>query len=95
MAIPPKDIEEAEGYECVWMQLNCYNGKKYTLKRTFQDSTIYMTEGEIDKADNNILIESLSSSHSSKREDNISVFLLKLIGLHNKQLKEKKIKKDQ
>ncbi|HII02714.1 TPA: AAA family ATPase [Methanosarcinaceae archaeon] len=90
---PPKSIEEANGYECVWMQLSSYSGKSYTLKRTFQDSNIYMTEGEIDDANTRPLIEGLSSSHSSKKEDNISVFLLKMIGLHNKKLKESKYKK--
>ncbi|MFA5406758.1 MAG: hypothetical protein WC307_05365 [Candidatus Nanoarchaeia archaeon] len=82
----PKPIKESDGYSEIRLQINTYDGKYFTLSRKFNDNNIYLAEVEIDQFDN-VETKRLSAQHSSKNEDNISYFLLNLIGLNGRKLK--------
>jgi DNA repair ATPase RecN len=86
----PKNIEEAEGYREVRAEIGTYDGKVYSLSRLFNDTKILMAECSLDKFNSNNT-RKLSATHSAKNDENISSFLLELIGLKGKKLKKNNI----
>lgn len=90
---PPKDIEEAEGYDCIWMEIHTYYGESFTIKRKMGNSQLLLIGAELPEAKTSTIVQTLSSTHSSTKESNISAFLLKLTNLRDKQIKESKYKK--
>ncbi|WP_342488867.1 hypothetical protein MKX67_03725 [Cytobacillus sp. FSL W7-1323] len=75
----PKKIVEAKGYNAVLMEIEPYDGGKYTIRRCFgkEDVEVYDASFELigkQKAD------TLKLKHDKERENNISVFYLKKSG---------------
>lgn len=90
---PPKDIEEAEGYDCIWMEISTGSGDTFTLKRKMGDSELLLIKDKLPEAKTSTVFKILHSRHNNKKEDNISIFLLKLLDLVGKQLKQSKSEK--
>lgn len=82
---PPKNIPESRDYNEIRLQINTFEGKEITLSRRFKEDWIYASNCNIEKFDNVSKIK-LNAKHDSKKEDNISCFLLKLVGLYGKKV---------
>ncbi|MGD0978044.1 MAG: hypothetical protein ABR962_02765 [Candidatus Bathyarchaeia archaeon] len=83
----PKKIKQAEGYEKIRAEIRTFDGHTYTLNRQFNDNSIYVAECEFERFDQTGA-RRLSTYHSEKNDNNISVFLLKLIRMDGKRLKK-------
>ncbi|MCB4791970.1 MAG: hypothetical protein LHV68_08790 [Elusimicrobia bacterium] len=81
----PNKIKEAEGYDEIRLNLCTYDNRDFTISRKFGDSKIYVAQTVIDNFDK-VSTNKLNSIHSSKSDDNISYFLLSLIGLEGKKM---------
>lgn len=81
----PDKIKEAEGYDEIRLNLCTYDNSDFTIARKFGDSKIYVAKTSIDNYDK-VSTDKLNSIHSPKSDDNISYFLLSLIGLEGKKL---------
>ena len=81
----PNKIKEAEGYDEIRLNLCTYDNQDFTIGRKFGDSKIYVAKASMDDYDK-VSTDKLNSIHSSKSDDNISYFLLSLIGLEGKKL---------
>lgn len=82
----PKDIPEANGYAEVLAEIKTFDGKTITISRSFNDNQLYVAECSFSEFDKQNTTK-LSSKHSPKTENNISSYLLNLIGLKGKKLK--------
>jgi hypothetical protein len=83
----PKEVEEAEGYKEVRAEFSTYNNKRFTLSRMFKEKVIYLAESSINEFSKNNTIK-LSAKHSSKNDENISSYLLDILGMKGKKLKK-------
>lgn len=83
----PKKIKEAKEYEKIRAEIRTFDGRVFTLNRQFDDNSIYVAECAFEEFDNKAP-RRLSTYHSEKNDDNISVFLLSLIKLDGKRLKK-------
>jgi hypothetical protein len=82
----PKDVEEADGYNEVRAELKTYDGKIFSISRKFEDAKIYLVEAPLSDFDSNEQIQ-LSAKHDNSADDNLSSYLLDLLGLKGKKLK--------
>ena len=82
----PKEIEEAQGYNEVIIEIHTLEGKTFTISRNFNDSQLYLAECSYEDFDTTPTIK-LSSIHNPNNDNNISSFLLNIIGLKGKKLK--------
>jgi len=83
----PKEIRQSKGYEKIRAEIRTFDGRIFTLDRQFNDNCIYVAECAFDEFDHKEP-RRLSATHSEKNDNNISVFLLKLIKLDGKRLKK-------
>ena len=85
---PPKDIVEANGYKEIRLQINTYDGKEFTLSREFngvKGEKIRLARANIDRYD---LVEvSELNAHAGTLHNDVSTFLLDLVGLNGRKLK--------
>lgn len=83
-ATPPRQIPESTGYDQAHLTIEGVDGKSYLLTRALQGGDFLLREPLNPNAQQ---IE-LSSRHSATDPDNISTFLLRLIGLDQKRLRK-------
>lgn len=83
----PKDIEEAKGYTEARAEIHSYDGVVFSLVRRFGDNKIYLAECTLEEF-NNQKQRQMSIVHSDKNNENISSYLLELLGLRGKKLKK-------
>ncbi|MBZ4370221.1 hypothetical protein [Corallococcus sp. AS-1-6] len=80
------DIEERVGYDRAWLGLNAPNLADSTLVRALAGGAIQLVAG-LSSGDEPVTeLRRLAPNHDSDRDDNISQFLLALIGLTDRQL---------
>ena len=87
---PPKEIPESIGYTEVYLELQTYSGKSFTLNRNIKGGNFKVREVEIDKFLTNGISTNLKEQHSNTSSDNISQFLLGLSGFAEKWAKQDK-----
>ncbi len=85
---PPKPITESEGYDKVRAEIRTYDGKVFTLSRQFNDTFAYLSETSFEDFKDNAAKK--FSVKLSENETNLSGYLLKLLGLVGKKLKNTK-----
>lgn len=83
-ATPPRQIPESAGYDQAHLTIEGVDGKSYLLTRALQGGDFLLREL---LNPNGQQIE-LSSRHSATDPDNISTFLLRLVGLDQKRLRK-------
>lgn len=80
-----KKIEESKGYDTVYLEIRTYDEKPITIMRSFDSNEIYVSYSNINEINPSSIIK-LKSKHEPNREDNISKFLLKLIGINENKI---------
>ena len=90
----PKDIEEAKGCVEVRAEIKTYKGETFSISRKFGDTKIYVAECFLSDF-NKTETKQLSAKHSSKNDNNISTFLLNLLGLKGKKLRKNNLNEKQ
>lgn len=73
----PKEIEEAKGYEEVYIEIMGLKKEIYTVRRNITDGKMYLYEAEYDNK-NLVKPTKLKNKHSKSNKNNISTFLLDL-----------------
>ena len=82
---PPRSIPESRGYDKAELVIEASDGKTYGLTRALQGGEMLLTEyvdGEEKAA------SALGARHSAAAGDNISSFLLNLVGLSGKRVRK-------
>jgi len=88
----PKVIPEAIGYINFYLSIKTYNGESYTFFRKLNSKSILIKECDIKEYDNTTI--KFEEYHiNTKKEKNISTFLLKLNGIEDKCLRKSKSSK--
>lgn len=82
---PPRQIPESRGYDTAHLQIWAQNGKTYELSRALQGGDFSLLE--IDGAGATDTT-TLAPRHSAGTAENISTFLLRLIGLEGKRIRK-------
>ncbi|MEP7165205.1 MAG: hypothetical protein ABI741_10950 [Ferruginibacter sp.] len=80
----PKTPNETRGYTTLFLSFTC-NNKKYTLERSILSNDVKIYYDEYDKIK---IADSKIVSGSANAKENISEFLMGLIGIENKKLKK-------
>lgn len=81
----PRNIPESSGYDVAHLSIAAADGRRFELTRALQGGDLALSEfGDISKNSG----VTLAARHSSKKTDNISAFLLRLIGLDGKRVRK-------
>ena len=86
---PPDEIDEAAGYETLWLEIITWGGAVFTLERSLKGGDLNLYECELTKVGNHEP-EPLKSKKATKSTRSVSSFLLKLCDLDNVELLSKK-----
>ena len=83
-----RDIPERVGYDRVWLGFELPEGKPYTLERAVVGGKYSLFEGlhKSIPADQTPII--LNGKHNPQRNNNVSMFLLGLLGLSGKRIQK-------
>ncbi len=85
---PPKPFREAEGYDRVLLAIKPWGSRStFTIERSLRGGDVLLHEGEPDPFEPNSSAKRLKSKHDSKKDDNLSAFLLGLCDLSGKRLR--------
>lgn len=80
---PPRQIPESVGYDRVHLVIEAKLGGRYELTRALEGGDFQLRDLSNDDGSSN-----LAGRHSSTDPDNISTFLLRLVGLDQKRLRK-------
>ncbi|MES9994009.1 MAG: hypothetical protein ABW098_18825 [Candidatus Thiodiazotropha sp.] len=83
-----RDIPERVGYDRIWLGLEKDDGEAFTLERSSNGGNFRFYEGLHTEPPEHIEPISLAQKHNPTREDNLSTYLLKAIGLSGKKVKK-------
>src|SRR5206468_2202662 len=83
---PPRKIPEATGYDSAWLEISVDDGRRFEFRRSLEGGGFAVVRLGNDQEVGEPT--TLGSKHSSRSEDNLSAFLLKLIGLDGKQVRK-------
>jgi len=81
----PRQLPESKGYDTAWLSIAASDGRLFELKRALQGGDFELTGGV---ADNAAPARTLACRHSARDDENISSFLLSLVGLAHKQVRK-------
>ena len=81
----PKEPPEAKGYTNLFLTLNA-GKKKFTIERSVLSNDVRVYEDEYDNIDNDTPYKELSASANAR--DNLSEYLLNIVGIEGKKLKK-------
>lgn len=81
----PKEPPEAKGYTNLFLTLNA-GEQKFTIERSVLSNDIRVYEDEYDNIDDDTPYKELSAN--AKARDNLSDYLLKIVGIEGKKLKK-------
>jgi hypothetical protein len=87
---PLRDFPEREGYDRVLLGMQLTSGESFTLQRSTAGGGFLMVEGLHD-AEFPEGASELREQHDERREDSLSRFLLKKIGLIDKRIRRNKL----
>ncbi len=77
--IKPKEIEEAQGYDEIYLEIEDFEENIYTLKRNITDGKMFLYQCRYELKDTVATIN-IKEEHNKFDEKNISTFLLNLCG---------------
>lgn len=83
-----RDIPQRVGYDRIWLTLERSDGTIFTITRSTGGGDFNLFEGTIKEEPADVPPVVLKSKHTHKNEDNISTYLLSLIGANGKKLKK-------
>lgn len=83
---PLPEIPEREGYDRAWLGMTMPSDDNVTLTRALVGAAFELHSGLVSSSIAGRNVRSLSARHDHTNEDNISQFLLKEIGLADKQI---------
>jgi hypothetical protein len=78
---PPKKIHEARNYKHILMEIETNNGVIISFRREINDNLIFAAYSSIDNLNKLQKAIPLNSQHDAANSENISMFLLKKIGI--------------
>jgi hypothetical protein len=81
----PKEPPEAKGYTNLFLTLNA-GEQKFTIERSVLSNDVRVYEDEYDNIDDDTPCKELSASANAR--DNLSDYLLKIVGIEGKKLKK-------
>lgn len=82
-----RDIPERVGYDRILLGITTAEGKDYTLQRSIDGGSFRRFEGLVKETPEGKKVgDSLSAAHTTKNYSNLSHWLLKEIGLDNKEI---------
>jgi hypothetical protein len=84
-----RDIPERVGYDRIWLTLARPDGSLFTITRSPEGGDYLLYEGELREAVPNATPTILKEKHDAKKSDNLSSYLLGLVGAQGKKLKSK------
>jgi hypothetical protein len=80
---PPRQIPESRGYDTVRLSIVAHDGPGFELTRALQGGDFLLAESGAPETAGQV---TLGSRHSASTEENISTFLLRLVGLEGKRV---------
>lgn len=83
----PKNIKEAKKYKQIFLEIEDYQNKYYTLISDLAGGNFQLFNCKIDEISTNIKPRFLDRKHSPISEDNVSAFLLSLNNIRDKQIR--------
>lgn len=83
----PKNIEESHGYYKLFLEIQSYNNDYYTIYRELGNNEFHVWKSAFSEIESN-QYKVYSLKHSDTNEENISSFLLQLIGIQNFKIKK-------
>ena len=83
-----RDIPERVGYDRVWLGFESPEGKLYTLERAVVGGKYSLFEGLHTAVPGEIKPVILNGKHNPQRDNNVSMFLLGLLGLSDKRIQK-------
>ncbi|PWK63680.1 AAA family ATPase [Aminobacter sp. AP02] len=83
-----RDIPERVGYDRVWLGLESPDGKPYTLERAVVGGKYSLFEGLHKAVPAGVSPVVLNGKHNPQRTNNVSMFLLGLLGLSDKRIQK-------
>ncbi|WP_237228812.1 hypothetical protein [Rubinisphaera sp. JC750] len=86
---PPDEIDEAAGYETLWLEIITWGGAVFTLERSLKGGDLNLYECELKEVSNHEP-ELLKAKKATKNTRSVSNFLLKLCDLEGVELLAKK-----
>ncbi|MCX6218305.1 hypothetical protein [Spirosoma sp.] len=86
----PKEIKEVKGYTKIFLELLVDNSKLYTLQSDLKGGNFKVYDSSFKEITNNSKFETLKRKHNTRKDDNISTFLLGINNLNNKYVRTKK-----
>ncbi len=87
---PLREFPEREGYDRVLLGLGSTSGESFTLQRSTGGGGFLKVEGLHDREFPQEGVSELREAHDDRKEDNLSRFLLKTIGLLNRRIRRNK-----
>ena len=81
----PRQIPESNGYDTARLVISAHDGKEFELTRALAGGDFLCSEVG---ADDNANPNKMGQKHSQKNDDNVSSFLLSLIGLPGKRVRK-------
>ncbi len=88
---PLRDFPEREGYDRVLLGLVSTSGESFTLQRSMAGGGFLMVEGLHETDFPQQGASELREAHDDRKDDNLSRFLLKKIGLTDKRIRRNKL----
>jgi hypothetical protein len=82
---PPRPIPESRAYDTAHLSIVAHDGRTFVLTRALQGGDFLLDEAGEDESNNRV---TLGSRHSARDEENISTFLLRLVGLDGKRVRK-------
>lgn len=82
---PPRQIPESRGYDTARLSIVAYDGRKFELTRALQGGDFLLAAVGAPETAGPV---TLGSRHSASTEENISTFLLRLVGLDRKRVRK-------
>ncbi len=87
---PPEQIDEANGYETIWLELKTWDNQAFTMSRSLRGGDAELYKCALDATGATVEPEVLKQKNATKSNRTISQFLLSLSGLADVQLLAKK-----
>jgi hypothetical protein len=81
----PRPIPESRGYDTACLSIAAHDGRAFELTRALQGGDFRLTETGADGTTRPV---TLGARHSARSEENISTFLLRLIGVDGKRVRK-------
>ncbi len=82
---PPRQIPESRGYDTARLSIIAHEGRGFELTRALQGGDFLLAESGAAETAGHV---TLASRHSASTEENISTFLLRLVGLDGKRVRK-------